>query len=176
MRRSAEQLADFVARVRSATGASKVDIVGHSQGAVMPQYYVKYLGGDRTVEKYVALAPLWDGTTRPLAPFYIRGTPLEPLGADVMRVLCDACRELIKGSDFLNALRANGVLSPDVEYTNIMTAADDVVVPYTSGYVSAPNATNLVLTEGADGRPISHSGMLTDPVASQYVLDALTNS
>ena len=167
MRRSASELDDFIAHVRSATGASKVDIVGHSQGALMPEYYVKFLGGNLTVAKYVSLAPLWDGTTRPLAPSLVRETPLESLGGEVMKVLCEACRELLHGSDFLNTLRANGVLSPEVEYTNIMTADDDVVVPYTSGYVSAANATNIMLTQ------VSHAGLLSDSAASLHVLSAL---
>ncbi len=38
MERSAPQLAAFVDKVLAATGASKVDLVGHSEGTVMPRY------------------------------------------------------------------------------------------------------------------------------------------
>jgi len=30
---------------------AKVDIVGHSEGSLMPDYYVKFLGGDRYVHR-----------------------------------------------------------------------------------------------------------------------------
>src|SRR4051794_38603026 len=40
---SARELKAYVARVRDATGAAKVSLVGHSQGGMMPRYFIKFL-------------------------------------------------------------------------------------------------------------------------------------
>jgi len=60
---SAAELASFVTQVLAATGASKVDLVGHSQGGMMPRYYLKFLGGAPKVQTLVGLAPSNHGTT-----------------------------------------------------------------------------------------------------------------
>lgn len=61
--KSAEQLDAYIDRVRAATGAAKVDIVGHSQGGMMPRYYLKFLGGAAEVNALVGIAPSNHGTT-----------------------------------------------------------------------------------------------------------------
>ena len=45
MEQSVVQLSAFVDQVLGATGARQVDIVGHSEGATMSDYYIEYLGG-----------------------------------------------------------------------------------------------------------------------------------
>ena len=60
---SAEELSAFVDRVLAATGAKKVDLVGHSQGGMMPRYYLRFLGGAAKVKALVGLAPSNHGTT-----------------------------------------------------------------------------------------------------------------
>ena len=60
---SAAQLAAFVDRVLGATGAGRVDLVGHSQGGMMPRYYLKYLHGAAKVRTLVGLSSSNHGTT-----------------------------------------------------------------------------------------------------------------
>ena len=90
--RSAEQLSAFVDRVLAETGAAKVSIVGHSQGGMMPRYYIKFLGGADKVDDLVGLAPSNHGTSQPLAMFP---------GVDY---LCPACKQQQTGSEFLRNL------------------------------------------------------------------------
>ncbi|MFR9754140.1 esterase/lipase family protein, partial [Nocardia sp. 004] len=49
-------------RVLAATGATRVDIVSHSQGNIYGNYFIKRLGGAAKVDKLVGLAPLWLGS------------------------------------------------------------------------------------------------------------------
>src|ERR1700691_746728 len=60
---SAEELKTFVNKVLSQTKAPQVDLVGHSQGGMMPNYYLKYLGGASKVNTFIGLAPSNHGTT-----------------------------------------------------------------------------------------------------------------
>src|SRR5689334_13090241 len=59
---SVNQLASFVDSVRSATHASTVDLVGHSQGGLIAEYYTKFLGAGK-VSTVVGLSPTTHGTT-----------------------------------------------------------------------------------------------------------------
>jgi triacylglycerol lipase len=62
---SAGQLQRFVDAVLAATGARQVSMVGHSQGGMMPRYYLKFLGGASKVDDLVGLAPSNHGTDNP---------------------------------------------------------------------------------------------------------------
>src|SRR3954452_25367147 len=53
LRNSAAELNAFVDKVRAATGGAEVDLVGHSQGGMMPRYYLKFLGGAEEVHTLV---------------------------------------------------------------------------------------------------------------------------
>jgi triacylglycerol esterase/lipase EstA (alpha/beta hydrolase family) len=167
---SAGQLGSFVDRVLSATGASKVDIVGHSQGGMMPRYYIKFLGGASKVHTLVGLAPSNHGTDL----FGLTGLlAAYPWGATFLTSLCAACTEQIAGSTFLNNLNAGGDTVSGVNYTVIETTWDEVVTPYTSAYLRGPNVTNINLQsqcilDGAD-----HLAVIYDPIALRDVLNAL---
>ncbi|KAG0201598.1 hypothetical protein BGX28_005652 [Mortierella sp. GBA30] len=45
MENSAQQLSDFVDEVLNKTGSTQVDMLGYSEGTIMPQYYMKRLNG-----------------------------------------------------------------------------------------------------------------------------------
>jgi pimeloyl-ACP methyl ester carboxylesterase len=171
IRNSANELSAFVDKVLSATGASEVDLVGHSQGGMMPRYYLGFLGGAEKVHTLVGLSPSNHGTTVDgigvLARFF-------PGGEQFTGALCPACEEQIVGSSFLAELNGGGGDTvPGVEYTVIQTRYDQVVTPYTSAFLSGPNVQNILLQNQCILDLGDHLSMPYDHVAGADVLTAL---
>jgi triacylglycerol esterase/lipase EstA (alpha/beta hydrolase family) len=167
---SAEQLSQFVDRVRAATHARKVDLVGHSQGGMMPRYYIKNLGGASKVNALVGLAPSNHGTTLngifTLAGYFP--------GSNAFLTDCPACQEQEAGSPFITSLNAGGETNPAVHYTVIESTNDEVVTPYTSAFLaSAPNVTNITLQNQCALDQGEHLSMPYDHIADADVLTAL---
>ena len=166
---SAAELSSFVNQVLAATGASKVDIVGHSQGGMMPRYYMKFLAGASKVHTLVGLAPSNHGTT-------VNGlfTIAEHIpGATSFAGLCQACEEQASGSSFIANLNAGGDTLPGVSYTVIESAYDEVVTPYTSAFLSGPGVTNITLQNQCFLDLGEHLSMPYDHIADADVLTAL---
>jgi triacylglycerol esterase/lipase EstA (alpha/beta hydrolase family) len=166
---SAEQLASFVTQVLAATGASKVDLVGHSQGGMMPRYYLRFLGGARKVRTLVGLSPSNHGTTVN-GLFTLAG--LVP-GATSFFGGCTACEEQAAGSAFLVKLNAGAETVAGVRYTVVQSANDEVVTPYASAFLSGPNVTNIVLQSQCALDQGEHLSMPYDHIADRDVLNAL---
>jgi triacylglycerol lipase len=156
---SARELRAFVKQVRSATGARKVDLVGHSQGGgPLPRYYIKNLGGVSVVDDLVGLAPSNHGTTvtTPATQF------------------CPACVQQTAGSSFLTELNSGDESPGQVSYTQIVTRYDEVVVPYTSGYLAPDtNVTNLTLQDKCPNDTSEHLLVPNDPPAIEITKNAL---
>lgn len=166
----AGQLSAFIDQVLSATGAAKVDIVGHSQGGMLPRYYLDFLGGADKVDALVGLSPSNHGTTLDglfglLAAF--------PGGSSFLGSLCAACTEQAAGSSFLTTLNAGGDTVSGVRYTVISTRYDEVVTPYTSQFLSGPSVTNITLQNQCGLDFADHLAVIYDPVALNDVLNAL---
>jgi triacylglycerol lipase len=179
MEDSSKELAAFVDRVLAATGAKQVDLVGHSEGTVMPQYYLKFRGGAAKVDRYVAITPIYHGTTLlGLGTFIdMLRTAFPAFGDRVGAAFdqgCGSCQEFLAGSRFNRHLYADGVYAvPGVRYTTIMTKYDELVTPYTSGYLRARNATNIMVQDQCGLDFAEHVAMAFDPVVAQDVLNAL---
>jgi pimeloyl-ACP methyl ester carboxylesterase len=152
---SAAQLANFIQTVvLPDTGASAVDIVGHSQGGMMPRYYMQHRWdcGARTVNPYgeVQCTQSDSNTSLPAGASYVHtlvGLAPSNHGADAQGLVpvfatifgqntytfpeqsgCGACGEQETGSPFLDALNATEV-DPGVLYYVFETGYDELVTP-----------------------------------------------
>jgi triacylglycerol lipase len=176
MEQSAAVLSAFVDKVQAATGATKVDLVGHSEGATMPNYYLKFLGGAAHVDAFVGLAPVVHGTevADPLMVQEVIGAlGFGPAEAQALGAICAACGEFAPNSAFTQKLDSGGIAVPGVRYTQIMTTHDELVVPYTSGEITGINSTNIVVEDQCPLDFSDHLALVSDPVAAQDVLNAL---
>ena len=170
---SAAELARFVDRVLSATGAGRVDIVGWSQGGLMPRWYLRFLGGAAKVHRLVGLAPSSHGTTLDGA-FRLLAETKAVLGQPLLTLIgCPACTEQQNTSPFIRTLNADGDTVPGVSYTVIETAHDEIVTPYRSAFLTGPGVQNIRLQDACPTDGTDHLGIPYDSAAIQYVRNAL---
>jgi len=105
---AARRLGAFVEQVCEASGADRVDLVGHSMGGVVGRYYVSLAGGAARVRNLITI-----GTPH-------RGTGISLFGVG------RPTRELAPGSPFLQRLGAASP-PPGVRVTSIWSRADGLV-------------------------------------------------
>ncbi|GAA2632633.1 alpha/beta fold hydrolase [Streptomyces axinellae] len=169
--KSAEQLSAYVDKVLQATGTQKVDVVGHSQGGMMPRQYLKFGGGAAKVNALVGIAPSNHGTT--LSGLTALVDQFPPVG-DVVDEIGPALLQQKEGSEFLKKLNAGGDTVPGVKYTVIATKYDEVVTPYKSQFLDGPDVKNVTLQDLCPVNVSEHLAIgLADRMAFHETANAL---
>ncbi|MFD3698873.1 esterase/lipase family protein [Streptomyces sp. NPDC058646] len=134
--RTAEQLAEEIERVLESTGATQVDVVTHSMGALSSRHYLKNLGGADKVDAWVSLAGPNHGTET------ARWCGRAP------------CVEMRPGSAFLKDLNAGDETPGAPRYATWGSPCDNLINPRSSVALSgAVNSTTAYL---------GHSELTTD--------------
>jgi hypothetical protein len=172
---SATEIANYIGQVLAATGATKVDLVGHSEGGFEALYGPKFVPGEAPeVARVVALAPPTHGTT-----FASLVTIANDLGAlpPVLAILgaggCPACSELTTGSALVATLNTGPITQPGIAYTVIASTHDELVTPYGTEFVNEPGADNETVQASCPLDPVGHIGLAFDPDVAELVLNAL---
>jgi triacylglycerol esterase/lipase EstA (alpha/beta hydrolase family) len=170
---SARQLSSFVNQVLSETGARKVDVVGWSQGGMMPRYYINDLGGASKVNMLVGFAPSNYGTTVDGFTTLITDFGLLGVSDALLSVKCQACVQQLQGSSFLDNLNQSPTASK-VKYVVIETEDDEVVTPYTNALLpAASNVQNIVLQTQCPQDASDHISIPYDSNALADMINAL---
>jgi triacylglycerol esterase/lipase EstA (alpha/beta hydrolase family) len=169
---SARELSTFVDQVLAASGASKVDIVGHSQGGMMPRVFLKNLGGAAKTHSLVGIAPSNYGTTlQGIATLAGDGGGIL---APIITALCAACQQQIQGSQFITALNRPTDTVAGVNFTVIETNKDEVVTPFQNAFLKSAGVTNLLIQDFCPADASGHIALANeDQNAWRLVLNAL---
>ena len=144
---TASQLATEIKNVLARTGASKVDVVVHSMGALSSRYYLKNLGGTAYVDDFVSVAGTNHGTSV----------------ASLCSWIYTSCAEMNTGSSFLTALNSGDETPGSVTYASYWSNCDEAINPDSSALLSG--ATNVGV--GC----VSHTDMNNDHGIYEQVRD-----
>lgn len=137
----------------------RVDVVGHSQGGVLPRLAIRLhpdVADD--VDDLVLMAGTQHGTAI-AAPLCAAGCAVAVLQQSI-------------GSKLLTALNSPRELwGEHVSYTTIRSTTDETVFPQDTSKLAG--ASNIAVQDVCPGRVTSHIGLLYDTVAYAATLDAL---
>jgi pimeloyl-ACP methyl ester carboxylesterase len=171
---SATEIDAYLGQVLAATGATQVDLVGHSEGAFQALYGPKFVPGENSIiKRVVALAPPTHGTT--FANLVTIGDDLagSPLTDAIIAAGCPACSELVTGSSLVNSLDTFPIAQPNIVYTIIASTHDELVTPYGTEFVSESGVTNESVQDFCPLDPVGHIGLAYDTDVAQLVRNAL---
>ncbi len=178
---SGKQIAKFQEKVRKATGAEKVDMVGHSQGGASARQYLRYAGGKDKVEHLVTIAATNNGTDvlgLGLLARMINDAGIDLVGPYALLVGVAAMQQLVR-SPFIRNLNKGGVYAVgDVKYTVIATRYDEVVTPYQSTFFppGTKNTRNVTLQDGCEVDWSDHLSIVYSPRTVSLILNAFNPS
>jgi triacylglycerol lipase len=131
--------------LRARTGASRIDVVTHSMGAISSRYWMDHLGGAARVGAWVSLAGVNEGTVWAYGCYVL--TP---------------CREMVPTSSVLDGLQHRVRASGTTRYAAWWSPCDDAIIPRTNAEL--PGARNV------ETACLDHTSMRTDPqVLAQVV-------
>lgn len=178
IRDSAHMLDSVVRRILDATDATKVDLVGHSQGGgPLAHFYIQNFSGEEKVNEVIGLTPSNHGTRKyELASLFEFYPFLRPPYESLTNFSnTQAWEQQVSGSSLLNDLSKNGLTRAPVSYVVITTQNDENVVPYTNSFIAEPRVENLTVEDFCGNTHSSHMNFTYDPIAFQLVLDRLKN-
>jgi triacylglycerol esterase/lipase EstA (alpha/beta hydrolase family) len=142
---SANAITPFVNQVLAQTGASKVDLIGHSQGGALIRYYTNLLGGAAHVDQVIAITPSNHFTDVDGLLQLINALNLTPLLDGTLNALQlpALVQQTTPNSPFYVNVNSHGETVSGMKYTNIGTRNDEVVTPFTQSFITAGSGASV---------------------------------
>jgi pimeloyl-ACP methyl ester carboxylesterase len=172
---SAEYVVNALRKIRAQSGR-KVAMIGHSQGASMPRWALKWWKSARdAVDDFVLEAGPNHGTRR-AAPGGFGGA--NPVGMPA------AFFQFQPKSNFVAAVNRGDETPGEISYTSLYSMFDELVEPSAPIPTAAldwqkgnPNVANIRLQDVCPGRFVDHLSIgLTDRLAFRLTMDAILNA
>jgi triacylglycerol esterase/lipase EstA (alpha/beta hydrolase family) len=160
----------YALRTIARDSGRKVDVVGYSQGGMVPRWALRFWPDTRAlVHDMIGIDPSNHGTLDANAACQQKCLPADWQQAE--------------GSHFLNALNSGAETFAGIDYTVIFSRTDEVVVPNldssgsSSLHTGAGTIANIAVQQICPNDVSEHLAMGSyDPVAYALVIDALTHS
>ena len=170
MRVSAHEVGDFIEKVLATTGADRVDIVGHSQGGLVPLYYINLLGGESNVGTMIGVAAATNGIS---AYGMLNLLAEHPEAADLVGRAIPAVGDGTAGSAFVAETGVGGMTRPEVRYATVSSRSDLVVQLNESQLPPGPNVSNVVVQDFCPEDLTNHGTMVYDDITLRIVRNIL---
>lgn len=185
---SLNQFGPFVDDVLRRTGARQVDVVGHSEGSIVPRWWMRFgpsvhPDGTPKVATMIGVGPASNGADLDGQAAELRSLPLF---AGILKSLvasgCGACEQVLSGSALLAQLnspdpqpgeRFTGLTQPGVRYMMLATEMDNFIVPYQFGFIDDPAVQNLTVQDVCPIDEADHLSIVFDPVAYDVIANFL---
>jgi len=160
----------YALRTMHALSGRQIDILGYSQGGMMPRWALRFWPDTRSlVQSFVAIDPSNHGTLDAWALCHAVCPP--------------SFWQQATGSDFLAALNSDAETFAGIDYTVIYSRTDEVVVPNlgpegsSSLHTGSGQILNIAVQQLCPADVSEHLLMGTaDPVAYALAMNALVNS
>ena len=159
----------YAIRTMHARSNRRVDVIGHSQGGMVPRWALRFWPGTRRmVDDVIGMSPSNHGT--------VDAVPACTAGC------APAFWQQRTGSNFLGALNSYEETFPGISYTSVYTRTDEVVVPNlgpaasSALHGSAGQITNVAIQDVCPADTSEHLAIGTyDNTAYALAIDALTH-
>jgi triacylglycerol esterase/lipase EstA (alpha/beta hydrolase family) len=177
---SATEIASYIKKVVHETGKSKVDLIGHSEGALQTLYVAKFENVSHIIDKIVPIAPPTHGTS--FANLYKAATVFDGKnGKGVKDALekagCGACSDLVSGGAAIKQLNdGNPIVQPGNSVTIVTSKFDELVTPVDSSFVREAGVRNLYIQDICPFDPVGHIGEAYDLNVWELVKNVLDST
>lgn len=178
---SAEYVVYALRQIYAETGR-QVAMIGHSQGASMPRWALRFFPSARAaVEDFVLIAGPNHGTVIAAPAALLEGV-LTTLGLTQLPVglLPESLYQFAPDSKFVAAVNSQDETPGDIDYTSLATLFDELVQPPSTTVLDAgqnnPRVANILLQDVCPGHLAEHLSIgTTDSLAFALALDAISN-